>query len=213
MPPKPLVTLAAAAFCALSAGTNYAISSYAPQLAVRLGLSVTQLNVVSTSANLGMYLTGSIAGPIIDSRGPRIVLFFSALVLFTGWTLMRAFYDGGQEGMLFSHLGVPGVAFAQMLTGVGSSLGNGSAVNGVARSFTVKKPSPSSSPAPVYPPSSIQAPPDSSSTPLPTRPLISSSSSPSAAPPQCSPALSSSVPLDIQPAIQVLPKLRKNQHQ
>lgn len=51
---------------------------------------------------------------------------------------MRAFYDGGQSG-IFSMLGVPGVAFAQLLTGVGSSMGNGSAVNGVARSFTVKR--------------------------------------------------------------------------
>ncbi|KAL8277719.1 hypothetical protein RQP46_009841 [Phenoliferia psychrophenolica] len=138
MAPRPLVTLFAAAFVALSAGTNYAISSYAPQLAVRLGLSVTQLNIVSTSANMGMYLTGSFAGPVIDKRGPRIVLLFSAVVLFTGWTLMRAFYDGGPNG-IFSKLGVPGLAFAQLLTGVGSSMSNGSAVNGVARSFTVKR--------------------------------------------------------------------------
>ncbi|KAM0747397.1 MFS general substrate transporter [Meredithblackwellia eburnea MCA 4105] len=132
------ITLVAATFVALSSGTNYAISSYAPQLASRLELSITQLNYVSTAANFGMYLTGSFVGPIIDKRGPRIVLLTSSLVLFTGWTLMRLFYDGGTQG-IFSAFGVSGIALAQVLTGIGSSMSNGAASNGVARSFGVKR--------------------------------------------------------------------------
>ena len=46
----------------LASGSNYVYSAYAPQLASQLVLSSTQVNLVGTAGNLGMYLTGPLYG-------------------------------------------------------------------------------------------------------------------------------------------------------
>lgn len=39
-------------------GSNYAYSAYAPQLASQLRLTSTQINLVGTAGNFGVYMTG-----------------------------------------------------------------------------------------------------------------------------------------------------------
>lgn len=110
---------------------------YAPQIVSKLSLSSTQINIIGLSANLGVYLSGVPLGYIIDQRGPRMTLIISGIFLFVGYGGIRAFYDGGEEG-IFSIYGVRGMAFAEFLTGVGSSAGLSSAANATAKSFGSK---------------------------------------------------------------------------
>lgn len=65
------VSLFGSALIALSAGSTYAFSSYAPQLQDALHLSSTQLNVLGLAGNLGMYVSGPIWGRWIDRAGPH----------------------------------------------------------------------------------------------------------------------------------------------
>lgn len=81
------VTLLFACVATLSAGTNYAISSYLPQLGSELHLSSVQQNIVSGAGNAGVYLSGPLVGPLVDRKGPRLVLSLSALALLVGCAL------------------------------------------------------------------------------------------------------------------------------
>ena len=47
-------------------------SAYAPQLAEQLTISSTQVNLVGTAGNLGMYLMGPLWGKLTDTRGARM---------------------------------------------------------------------------------------------------------------------------------------------
>lgn len=68
---RRLVSLLGSVLIALSAGSTYAFSSYAPQLQDTLHLSSTQLNILGLAGNLGMYISGPIWGFWIDRMGPR----------------------------------------------------------------------------------------------------------------------------------------------
>ncbi|GAA5956493.1 hypothetical protein JCM3765_003462 [Sporobolomyces pararoseus] len=132
--------LAISTIVALSAGLNYLFSAYAPQLASRLRLTSTQTNVVGAAGNLGVYLSSPIIGRIVDRRGPRPLLIFAAFALTVGYLIIRAFYLGGHgDGSLFSVFGVPGLVFAELLTGVGSTAGLSSAGNTVAKSYKKRR--------------------------------------------------------------------------
>jgi hypothetical protein len=48
---------------AVSSGSNYVYSAYAPQLATQLVISSTQVNLIGLAGNLGMYLTGPLCVP------------------------------------------------------------------------------------------------------------------------------------------------------
>lgn len=110
-------------------------SAYAPQLATQLNLSSVQLNTIGPAGNLGVYLSGVCGiGTSVDRRGPVPTLVFAAVCLFSGYTLLKLFYDGGEQG-LFVTLGMPGLVLAQFLTGVGSTAGVASASNATAKSF------------------------------------------------------------------------------
>ncbi|CAK9784994.1 unnamed protein product [Cutaneotrichosporon oleaginosum] len=133
--------LIAAVLVGLASGSNYGYSGYAPQLASKLGLSSTQINLVGLGGNLGVYLTGPIFGRIIDLYGPRGPLACAAALNFVGYQGARAFYRGtlpigDEDGP--STLGVTALAMALFFTGTAGSAGLGSAMNTVARSFPDK---------------------------------------------------------------------------
>ncbi|KAM0793261.1 hypothetical protein ACM66B_000723 [Microbotryomycetes sp. NB124-2] len=128
--------LAFATLAALSAGTNYAFSSWAPQLGERLHLSSKAINLVGAAGNAGVYLSGPTLGIVVDRRGCRLVLMIAAATLFSGYLLLHAIYTGGATG-LYNTYGLGGLVVGEMLTGIGSSAGLGAAVNGVSKSFSV----------------------------------------------------------------------------
>jgi len=98
-------------------------------------LSSTQLNTIGPAGNLGVYLSGVCGiGHSVDKRGPIPTLIFAAACLFSGYTLIRLIYDGGETG-LFATVGLPGLMLGQFLTGVGSTAGVASASNSTAKSF------------------------------------------------------------------------------
>ncbi|GAA6061697.1 hypothetical protein JCM10212_005989 [Sporobolomyces blumeae] len=130
-----VLTLSFACVAALSAGTNYAVSAYLPQLAAKLHLSSTQANMVSASGNAGVYLSGPFVGILVDRKGPRSMLVGAAVVLFFGYSGLKALYDGGRDGA-FDRFGLGGLAICQVLTGIGGSAGLASAVKATSQSFS-----------------------------------------------------------------------------
>ncbi|GAA5908174.1 uncharacterized protein JCM6883_004295 [Sporobolomyces salmoneus] len=134
MEQQRLLTLVFSCVAALSAGTNYAVSAYMPQLAARIHLSSTNANFVMASGNAGVYLSGPFVGILVDRRGPRSMLSFAALVLFFGYLGLKLLYDGGREG-LYDRVGIWGLAFCQLMTGIGGSAGLASGVKATSQSF------------------------------------------------------------------------------
>ncbi|PNS20993.1 hypothetical protein CAC42_3330 [Sphaceloma murrayae] len=110
-----IISVAAATLIAISCGTNYAYSAWAPQFAERLRLTATQSNVIGNAGNLGMYATGIPIGFIVDGRGPRLAVFIGAICLASGYFPLYSAYNKGPGGTNFGVL-----CFASLLTGVGS---------------------------------------------------------------------------------------------
>ncbi|CAL1713241.1 unnamed protein product [Somion occarium] len=130
-------SLLASLLVALGSGTNYAFSAYGPQLASRLHLSHTRLNVISLSGTVGVYGTAPLMGKLVDARGPRplmVIAFFSLLVGYSG---IRHFYV---QGLPDGASGLSNWVFAALMacgffTGVGGTGGIMSATNATAKSF------------------------------------------------------------------------------
>ncbi|KAJ6544286.1 major facilitator superfamily domain-containing protein [Mycena capillaripes] len=134
-----ITTLLASLFVAVGSGTNYVFSAYSPQLAARLNISHTQLNIVGLAANVGVYSSGPFWGRIVDSRGPRIPLAFAFLFLFLGYTGIRHFYDAGvPEGSTLSSFSLGLLIACSFMTGTGGNAGFTGAVNSTAKSFPDK---------------------------------------------------------------------------
>ncbi|KAK6346762.1 hypothetical protein TWF696_006873 [Orbilia brochopaga] len=108
------VALAACTAVALSCGTNYVYSAYAPQLARKLGLTTTDSNIIGTAGNFGMYLSGIPAGMLVDRKGPRLAMLIGAFSLFAGYYPIYRVFDSG------TNIGVAWLAIFSALTGVGS---------------------------------------------------------------------------------------------
>ncbi|KAK7689988.1 hypothetical protein QCA50_006630 [Cerrena zonata] len=122
---------------ALASGTNYAFSAYGPQLASRLHLTHTRLNVISISGTIGVYGTAPFMGKLVDAKGPRPLLAIAFFSLLIGYSGVRHFYARGlPEGTtdlsnwVFGTLMVCG-----FLTGIGANGGIMSAMNATAKSF------------------------------------------------------------------------------
>lgn len=69
---RKLLSLGGSVLVSLSAGSNYAFSSFAPQLQESLHLTSTQLNVVGVLGNMGVYLSGPLWGKYVDKHGPKV---------------------------------------------------------------------------------------------------------------------------------------------
>ncbi|KAF8457618.1 hypothetical protein BDZ91DRAFT_744170 [Kalaharituber pfeilii] len=105
-----VVSLVASIAVALSSGTNYVYSAYAPQLAERLHLSATESNWI-----VRMYLSGIPAGMLVDSRGPRLSIMIGAASLFCGYYPIYRAYLAGKDS-----IGVVALCFFSSITGMGS---------------------------------------------------------------------------------------------
>ncbi|KAJ7470410.1 major facilitator superfamily domain-containing protein [Mycena latifolia] len=134
-----ITTLLASLLVATGSGTNYVFSAYSPQLATRLNISHTQLNIVGLAANVGVYSSGPFWGRIVDARGPRIPLAFSFVFLFLGYAGIRHFYDTGvpPESTL-SSLSMGLLIACSFMTGAGGNAGFTGAINSTAKSFPDK---------------------------------------------------------------------------
>ncbi|KAF8812677.1 MFS general substrate transporter [Phlegmacium glaucopus] len=129
--------LVASFLVALGSGTNYVYSAYSPQLGARLNISYTQLNIVGLAGNAGGYLSCSVWGRIVDSRGPRIVLIVSFAFLLGGYSGIKYFYD---SGLLPNTNTLPALSFyllvlCSFLTGSGGMGGLTSSMNSTVESF------------------------------------------------------------------------------
>ncbi|KAK7053757.1 NmrA domain-containing protein [Favolaschia claudopus] len=131
-----LTTLLASLVVAVGSGTNYVFSAYSPQLAARLNINHTQLNVVGLAGNVGVYSSAPFWGRIVDSRGPRIPIFFGFIFLFFGYTGIRHFYNTGvDDGSTVSTLGLGLLIACSFMTGAGGNAAFTGAVNSTAKSF------------------------------------------------------------------------------
>ncbi|KAJ7886216.1 major facilitator superfamily domain-containing protein [Mycena olivaceomarginata] len=134
-----ITTLLASLIVAVGSGTNYVFSAYSPQLAARLNINHTQLNIVALAANVGVYSSGPFWGRIVDSRGPRIPLSFAFVFLFFGYTGIRHFYNVGVEnGATVSSLSLALLIACSFMTGTGGNAGFTGAINSTAKSFPDK---------------------------------------------------------------------------
>lgn len=131
-----VLTLVTSMLVALGAGTNYVFSAYAPQLAARLKISHTQLNVVALAGNFGVYSTGPGWGRLADKRGPKIPIFSAGVLLFLGYMGIRLLYVlGVADDEIFPTWKMCALVVLGMMTGAGSNGGLTGAMNATAKSF------------------------------------------------------------------------------
>ncbi|KAA1479102.1 MFS general substrate transporter [Dentipellis sp. KUC8613] len=131
-----MTTLGTSLLVALSSGTNYVVSAYAPQLGARLHLTHTQLNYVALGGNVGVYTSGPIFGKLVDKYGPRPLLASAFVFLLSGYSGIRALYDAGlDEGEQLSKFHLVMLIVCGVLTGLGGNAGLTSAINATANSF------------------------------------------------------------------------------
>ena len=127
---RKIVSLTGSVLVALSAGSNYAFSSFAPQLQESLHLTSTQINLIGIAGNAGVYLSSPLWGRFIDKRGPQTALIVAAVLVPIGYAGLSMSYTG-DWGMHST-----GVLFVlNLLTGLGNSGGFTAAMNAQAKSW------------------------------------------------------------------------------
>ncbi len=127
---RKLISLAGSVCVSLSAGSNYAFSSFAPQLQESLHLSSTQINLIGIAGNAGVYLSSPLWGRFIDKRGPQTALVVAAVLVPLGYAGLSASYTG--EWRMHS---TPLLFVLNLLTGLGNSGGFTAAMNAQAKSW------------------------------------------------------------------------------
>jgi len=133
---KRTTTFLVSFLVSLCAGTNYVYSAYGPQLGNRLHLSYAKQNLVGLSGNFGVYASAPFFGKLADSRGPRLSLALSFVLLSIGYLGIKGVYDLSEDnaepvagGTLFT------LILFGLLSGIGSNAGYSAALNTVAKSF------------------------------------------------------------------------------
>lgn len=128
---RKIVSLIGSLIVSLSAGSNYAYSSFAPQLQESLKLTSTQINAVGITGNMGVYLSGVLWGRWVDKRGPKAAMFTGAVLILCGYGGLSLVYRHawGQKSALLP-------AMLNLLTGIGNSGAFTAAMNAQAKSFT-----------------------------------------------------------------------------
>ncbi|KAF2145712.1 uncharacterized protein K452DRAFT_349169 [Aplosporella prunicola CBS 121167] len=114
----------------LAAGSITAYSLYAPLFQSHLRYSQFQVNIVSITAELGMYLPVPLFGYICDRYGPRLSSLLSAFLFGLGYLLAAFTYRAGPNGWPF---GVMVLAFVPV--GMGTSAMYFSALTTCAKNF------------------------------------------------------------------------------
>lgn len=131
---RRIVSLLGSVIIALSAGSTYVFSSYAPQLQDSLHLSSTQLNVLGLAGNLGMYMSGPLWGTWIDRAGPYGAVLSGAFLVFSGYGMLSRAHK-----YEWTEVPVSFLAFFCLCTGLGNSAGNNAAINVQAKSWSEEK--------------------------------------------------------------------------
>ncbi|KAF8580797.1 MFS general substrate transporter [Ramaria rubella] len=131
-----IATLLGSVLTALSSGTNYVYSAYAPQLGTRLHITYTQLNIIGLSGNMGVYTTGPVIGRVVDKRGPRLLLILAFIFLLVGYSGLRRYYDAGPSNdEKLPVLSLIAMSLFSYMTGAGGNCGLLAASNSTAKSF------------------------------------------------------------------------------
>lgn len=127
---RKLISLVGSVCVSLSAGSNYAFSSFAPQLQESLHLTSTQINLIGIAGNAGVYLSSPLWGRFIDRRGPRVALIVAAILVPIGYAGLSASYTRKW------HFHSTTVLFLlNLLTGLGNSGAFTAAMNAQAKSW------------------------------------------------------------------------------
>ncbi|CAO1638396.1 unnamed protein product [Sympodiomycopsis kandeliae] len=128
---RRIISLAGSILVALSAGSNYAFSTFSPQLQESLKLTSTQINIVGVLGNMGVYLSGVLWGRWVDKQGPKGALLMGAILVAIGY--------GGQSLVYthsYNHHSALAPAILNLLSGVGNSGAFTAAMNAQAKSFS-----------------------------------------------------------------------------
>ncbi|KAK8240707.1 MFS monocarboxylic acid transporter [Phyllosticta capitalensis] len=121
---------ACAVFCCLAAGSITTYSLYAPLFQSRLRYTQFQVNVVSITAELAMYLPVPVFGYICDRYGPGLSSFLAAILFGVGYFLAAFAYHAGPQGWPFGAM-----VFAFVPIGMGTSALYFAALTTCAKNF------------------------------------------------------------------------------
>ncbi|KAF3389123.1 putative membrane protein [Penicillium rolfsii] len=124
------ISVIAGTLVALSCGTNYAYSAWAPQFAHHMKLSSTESNLIGAAGNLGMYAMGIPMGLLTDARGPRLITLVGSILLALGYYPIYLAYQWGEGSMPIVFL-----CFFAFLTGTGGCSAFGGAIKTAASNF------------------------------------------------------------------------------
>ncbi|KAL0260820.1 putative monocarboxylate transporter mch1 [Diplodia seriata] len=121
---------ACAVLCCLAAGSIAVYSLYAPLFQSRLRYTQFQVNIISITAELAMYLPVPVFGYICDRYGPALSSLISAFFFGFGYLLAAFTYHAGPGGWPF---GVMVLAFVPI--GLGTSAMYFAALTTCAKNF------------------------------------------------------------------------------
>ncbi|KAJ5093644.1 hypothetical protein N7456_009505 [Penicillium angulare] len=125
-----IISVIAGTLVALSCGTNYAYSAWAPQFAHQMKLSSTESNLIGAAGNLGMYAMGIPMGLLTDSKGPRLMILIGSVCLCLGYYPIYLAYQHGEGSVPIIFL-----CFFAFLTGTGGCSAFGAAIKVAASNF------------------------------------------------------------------------------
>ncbi|KAJ5923696.1 hypothetical protein N7454_008941 [Penicillium verhagenii] len=125
-----VISVIAGTLVALSCGTNYAYSAWAPQFAHQLKLSSTEGNLIGVAGNLGMYAMGIPMGLLTDAKGPRLITLIGSVCLGLGYYPIYLAYQHGEGSCPIVFL-----CFFAFLTGTGGCSAFGAAIKVAASNF------------------------------------------------------------------------------
>lgn len=106
----------------------YLYSAYAPQLAAQLSLNATSTSFIGMVGNLGMAMTGPLAGVVVDRKGPKVPVIIGAIATFLGYNIIKACYRDKIDTV-----GI--LAAALLLVGAGSTFTFSAVVKCAALNF------------------------------------------------------------------------------
>ncbi|KAJ5089721.1 hypothetical protein N7532_008405 [Penicillium argentinense] len=124
------ISVLAGTLVALSCGTNYAYSAWAPQFAHKMKLSSTESNLIGAAGNLGMYAMGFPMGLLTDARGPRMITLIGSICLAIGYYPIYISYEHGEGSVPIIFL-----CFFAFMTGTGGCSAFSGAIKTAASNF------------------------------------------------------------------------------
>ena len=98
------------------------------------------INANLTHYSVGMYTSGPVWGRIVDTRGPRISLASSFLLLLLGYSGIRYIFDAGipASADTISTFTICLLSLCGYMTGAGGSASNAAYLNSTAKTFPDK---------------------------------------------------------------------------